>query len=277
MFYFPKTYRSLWYTEIMNTRLIAAVVTIFSLALVGFFTIHTSKTETFSAQSESDQSQDIQAEDAQQETALPPAEESRPDEVIDEVSPTADRVVEEKMIKQDTSTKEVVKEDVVKTPEETKTIKKLSGIQNKLVNFGFSVPSKPRVIDTIILHSSYNSLGKDPYSIDAIVDIYESYGVAAHYLIGRDGTIYRLVKDENIAYHAGMSQVPDGRKNVNDFSIGIEIVNTLDGEYTDAQYASTKELVGSLKEKYDTKYVLGHDDIAPGRKTDPWNFDWKKL
>ena len=150
-------------------------------------------------------------------------------------------------------------------------------IRTKLVDFGFSVPSKPRSIDTIVLHSSYDSLGDDPYSIEGIIDIYKSYGVSAHYLIARDGTIYRLVKDENIAYHAGVSKVPDGRTNVNDFSIGIEIVNTKTSDYTSEQYASVKRLIASLKDKYVIKYVLGHDAIAPGRKTDPWNFAWKQL
>lgn len=150
-------------------------------------------------------------------------------------------------------------------------------IRNNLVDFGFFVPSKPRSIDTIILHSSYDSIGDDPYSIDGIIDIYKSYDVSAHYLIGRNGTVYRLVKDEYIAYHAGVSKMPDGRTNANDFSIGIEMVNTKTGNYTDAQYASVKKLIAYLKGKYAIRYVLGHDDIAPDRKTDPWNFDWKKL
>ncbi len=102
-------------------------------------------------------------------------------------------------------------------------------------------------------------------------------GVAPHYLVDRDGIVRRLVKDEDIAFHAGVSQVPDGRKNVNGFSIGIEIINTLDGAYTDKQYASVKNLLVFLKNRYTIKYVLGHDDIAPGRKTDPWNFDWIRV
>ena len=150
-------------------------------------------------------------------------------------------------------------------------------IQNKLVNFGFSIPSKPRTIDTIILHSSYDATGSDTYSVNGIIDQWKGYGVAPHYFIGRDGTVYQLVKDENIAYHAGVSVVPDGRTNVNDFSIGVEIANTLTDTYTDEQYTVVKALIASLKSTYAIKYVLGHDDIAPGRKSDPWNFDWKKI
>jgi hypothetical protein len=150
-------------------------------------------------------------------------------------------------------------------------------IVDRLVDFGYVAPSKPRSIDTIILHSSYDAIGSDPYSIKGIIKEYEDYGVSAHYLIGRDGTVYRLVKEENVSYHAGVSSVPDGRTNVNGFSIGIELVNTLEGAYADAQYAAVKKLIADLKKRYDIKYVLGHDDIAPGRKTDPWNFDWKRL
>lgn len=145
------------------------------------------------------------------------------------------------------------------------------------VNFGFSVPNKPRTIDTIILHTSYDATGSDPYSVSGIIAQWKSYGVAPHYFIGHNGTVYQLVKDENIAYHAGVSKVPDGRTNVNDFSIGIEMASTQKGDYTYEQYTSLKKLIASLKGKYAIKYVLGHNDIAPGRKTDPWNFDWKKL
>lgn len=150
-------------------------------------------------------------------------------------------------------------------------------IIDRLMSTGFAVPTKTRPIDTIVLHSSYNPNGGDPYSVAEIIKIYESYGVSAHYLIDRSGKIYRLVRDKDIAYHAGVSEMPDGRQGVNDFSIGIEIMNKEDTEFTKAQYEAVNDLVASLKKKYTIKYVVGHGDIAPGRKTDPWNFDWKKL
>lgn len=152
-----------------------------------------------------------------------------------------------------------------------------SEIRERLMGSGFAVPEKNRAIDTIVLHSSYNPNGGDPYSVAALVKIYESYGVSAHYLIDRGGTIYRLVADRNIAYHAGVSQMADGRKNVNDFSIGIEMMNQEDTEFTKAQYEAVNQLVASLRKKYSIKYVVGHADIAPDRKTDPWHFDWKRL
>ena len=71
--------------------------------------------------------------------------------------------------------------------------------------------------------------------------------------------------------------MPDGRKDVNDFSIGIEIMNKEDTQFTKAQYEAVNDLIASLKNKYAIKNVVGHGDIAPTRKTDPWNFDWKKL
>jgi len=149
-------------------------------------------------------------------------------------------------------------------------------IINKFVSWGFQ-KSSSRKIDTIIIHSTYDAIGNDPYSIDGIIAEYKQYGVSPHYLIARDGTIYHLVADQNIAYHAGASKMPDGRTNVNDFSIGIEMANTTDGKFTNDQYAALNQLIASLKKQYPIKYILGHDDIAPSRKTDPWNIDWSKV
>jgi N-acetyl-anhydromuramyl-L-alanine amidase AmpD len=149
-------------------------------------------------------------------------------------------------------------------------------ITDRFISWGFQKASN-RKIDTIIIHSSYDAIGNDPYSIDGIIAEYKQYGVGAHYLIGRDGTTYRLVADQNIAYHAGVSTMPDGRTGVNAFSIGVEMVNTQDGKFTAAQYSALNRLIGDLKKQYPIKYILGHSDIAPGRKTDPWNIDWSKV
>lgn len=161
------------------------------------------------------------------------------------------------------------------TPE-PQTVNEAS-ITDRLMSTGFAVPSKARSIDTIVLHSSYNPNKGDAYGVSEIVQIYESYGVSAHYLINREGKVYRLVEDKNIAYHAGASKMPDGRKDVNNFSIGIEMMNKEDTQFTKAQYESVNDLIASLKKKHGIKHVVGHGDIAPTRKTDPWNFDWKKL
>ena len=153
---------------------------------------------------------------------------------------------------------------------------KLPKITKKLVNWGLQ-PSSGRKIDSIIIHTSYNILTYDPYDFDKLLEEYKTYEVAPHYLINRKGEIFQLVLEENIAYHAGKSQVPDGRKGVNDFSIGIELMNTKKDEITKSQYDSLGNLLAYLKSKYEIKYVLGHSDIAAGRKDDPWNFNWKKV
>lgn len=149
-------------------------------------------------------------------------------------------------------------------------------IVSRLISWGYEKANN-RKISSIIVHSSYNALGGDPYDVDKIFQEYKQYGVSAHYLIARDGTIYNLVEEKNIAYHAGVSKLPDGNTNVNAVSVGIEMVNTLDGKYTNDQYQSLNDLISSIKKKYSIKYILGHDDIAPGRKTDPWGIDWSKV
>ena len=149
-------------------------------------------------------------------------------------------------------------------------------IINKLVSWGYKAASS-RQIDTVVIHSSYNALGGDVYNVDGLLKEYKSYAVSPHYLIDREGQIYRLVADGNIAYHAGAGRMPDGRINVNNFSLGIELMNTETSQFTDKQYAALKNLLAELKKKYSLKYILGHNQIAAGRKTDPWNFDWKKI
>ncbi|MEI8344008.1 MAG: N-acetylmuramoyl-L-alanine amidase [Candidatus Moraniibacteriota bacterium] len=149
-------------------------------------------------------------------------------------------------------------------------------IVSKLVSWGFQKSSE-RKIDTIILHSSYDALGSDPFSVAGVIAEYKQAQVSPHYLITRDGTIYQLVADQNIAWHAGVAKMPDGRTDVNSFSIGIEMINTQTGKFTDQQYSAVNRLIGDLKNKYPIKNILGHSDIASGRKTDPWGIEWKKI
>jgi N-acetyl-anhydromuramyl-L-alanine amidase AmpD len=150
------------------------------------------------------------------------------------------------------------------------------GIIDKLVSWGFEKASG-RTVEAVIIHSSYDAMGNNPFDLEGLLAEYKSYGVAAHYLIDREGRIYRLVEEKDIAYHAGESRTPDGRSGVNDFSIGIELMNTKDGKFTEEQYDSLNDLLGYIKGRNKIKYVLGHNQIAPGRKDDPWNFDWKKV
>jgi len=167
--------------------------------------------------------------------------------------------------------------DDTKEKNEVKDAESVPQIINKLVDWGFS-KSENRKIDTIIIHSSYNAVGKDSHNLeDIIYKEYKPYGVSPHYIISRDGKIYRLVLDKNIAYHAGESKVPDGRTSVNNFSLGIEIVNTKSEKPNEAQYNALRNLLTYLKSEYKIKYMLGHSDIAPGRKDDPWNFDFERV
>jgi hypothetical protein len=145
------------------------------------------------------------------------------------------------------------------------------------LRFGSRAPEAPRSIDTVVLHSSYNALGGDVYSVERTIEEYEQYGVGAHYLIDRAGTLYRLIDEARIAYHAGASKMTDGRKNVNDFSIGIELIGTEESGFTDKQYRALNVLLADIRTRHQIKFVVGHADIAPGRKTDPWKFDWKRL
>lgn len=154
--------------------------------------------------------------------------------------------------------------------------KKNFSIENRLVSWGFA-KANDRTIDTIVIHSTYNATGGDLFSVSKIIDIYKSYGVSPHYLVARDGTVYRMVDEKNIAYHAGDSKMPDGRSNVNAFSIGIEVIGKDDGSPSDAQYDALKKLIADIETRHTIKHILGHSDIAPGRKSDPWGFNWKKI
>ncbi len=149
-------------------------------------------------------------------------------------------------------------------------------IAERLVSWGFQ-EAENRKIDTIIIHTSYDAIGAAPYSVEGLIKEYKSYQVAPHYLIDRNGVIYELVEEKNIAYHAGKSQMPDGRQDVNDFSIGIELMNTKIGQITAEQYQALNDLIKDIKSRHEIKYVLGHNQIASDRKDDPWNLDWSKV
>lgn len=98
--------------------------------------------------------------------------------------------------------------------------------------------------------------------------------VSSHFYIRRDGSLVQFVPCCKRAWHAGASQWA-GRPRCNDFSIGIELEGTEDTPYEAAQYCCLAELVKLLRSAYPISDVVGHSDIAPGRKTDPGPaFDW---
>jgi AmpD protein len=101
--------------------------------------------------------------------------------------------------------------------------------------------------------------------------------VSAHLLIRRSGELVQFVEFDQRAWHAGQS-CHGGRENCNDFSIGIELEGTDEEAYSPQQYRVLADVTLTLIHHYpalDTQRIVGHSDIAPGRKTDPGPaFDW---
>ena len=104
--------------------------------------------------------------------------------------------------------------------------------------------------------------------------------VSAHLLIRRHGEMIQFVNFCERAWHAGQSAF-DGRDNCNDFSIGIELEGTDEDPYTDQQYRVLAGVTATLQAHYpaiESDRIVGHCDIAPGRKTDPGPaFDWGRF
>jgi len=104
--------------------------------------------------------------------------------------------------------------------------------------------------------------------------------VSSHVLIARDGAVTQYVPFDRRAWHAGKSEYC-GRSACNDFSVGIELEGTDDLPYESVQYRVLAELIVALRRSYSSlrgAEIVGHSDIAPGRKTDPGPaFDWELL
>lgn len=92
--------------------------------------------------------------------------------------------------------------------------------------------------------------------------------VSAHLHIDREGNIVQLVHFNVVAWHAGKSYWK-GLTGLNSYSIGIELQNTGKQEYTHIQLQVAQEVAKTLVKHYGLEDILGHSDIAPGRKTDP--------
>ncbi|MDO8933845.1 MAG: 1,6-anhydro-N-acetylmuramyl-L-alanine amidase AmpD [Rhodocyclaceae bacterium] len=101
--------------------------------------------------------------------------------------------------------------------------------------------------------------------------------VSSHFLIRRDGQALQFVPCGKRAWHAGAS-CWQGRERCNDFSIGIELEGCDELPFEHVQYRRLAELIKILVRRYPLRDVVGHADIAPGRKTDPGpHFDWPNL
>ncbi len=104
----------------------------------------------------------------------------------------------------------------------------------------------------------------------------EGLKVSAHFLILRDGAIIQFVPCRKRAWHAGVSSW-QGRHACNDFSIGVELEGSDYVPFNDPQYTSLARLTRLLRRSFPIRAIVGHADIAPGRKTDPGPcFDWSR-
>lgn len=101
--------------------------------------------------------------------------------------------------------------------------------------------------------------------------------VSSHFLVRRDGALVQFVACTRRAWHAGVSSF-GGRERCNDFSIGIELEGDDTHPFEAVQYQTLTVLVDVLTARYPIAAIAGHDEIAPGRKTDPGPFfDWSRL
>ena len=139
--------------------------------------------------------------------------------------------------------------------------------------------NKKRKIHSIVIH--YTGMRSLQSAVERLTS--KKYEVSSHYLIGRTGKILQLVKDNNIAWHAGISNWFNF-KNLNKTSIGIELENK--GHQYGYQNFSNKQInqlikiLEILKKKFNIQNIniIGHSDIATNRKKDPGEkFPWKKL
>ncbi|MCH9049509.1 MAG: N-acetylmuramoyl-L-alanine amidase [Proteobacteria bacterium] len=148
-------------------------------------------------------------------------------------------------------------------------------IERPSPNFG--PRPKDAVIDMLVVH--YTGMPSAEEALARLCD--PGSQVSAHYVIDEDGTTYRLVGEEERAWHAGEASWA-GMRNINDVSIGIELVNP--GHefgylpFTQVQMDVFTDLAKGVigRHPIPPSRVLGHSDVAPGRKTDPGElFDWR--
>lgn len=146
------------------------------------------------------------------------------------------------------------------------------------------------VVDLIVIHNI--SLPPGEFGGNGVVELFtnclnpdehpyyrEIYQrkVSSHFFIRRDGELIQFVSCDKRAWHAGVSTW-QGRERCNDFSIGIELEGTDDVAFEEAQYLTLANLVAAIRHRYPIMGMVGHSDIAPGRKTDPGPFfDWGRL
>lgn len=154
-------------------------------------------------------------------------------------------------------------------------------------NFGSRPAGMP--VDLLVIHNI--SLPLAEFGGEYIIDLFQNQldcdahpsfdnlrdlKVSSHFLIRRDGDLVQFVSTLARAWHAGVSHFK-GRDGCNDFSIGVELEGCDTSKFTDAQYDSLMRLSLCLMRHFPLTYIVGHQDIAPGRKTDPGPFfEWQR-
>lgn len=134
---------------------------------------------------------------------------------------------------------------------------------------------KGAAVQFLVLH--YTSMATAEAAVERLCD--PASGVSSHYVVDEQGVIYRLVGEDKRAWHAGVS-FWDGHSDLNSSSVGIEIANTGDAPYPQAQMDAVIALSAEIVKRHGIRsfYVVGHSDIAPDRKQDPGElFDWLAL
>jgi N-acetyl-anhydromuramoyl-L-alanine amidase len=147
-----------------------------------------------------------------------------------------------------------------------------------------------KAIDMIVVHNI--SLPPNQFGGNGIIELFTNtldatehpyyatiahLKVSSHFLIRRDGQLIQFASCLQRAWHAGVSSW-QGRERCNDFSIGIELEGSDDCAFEPAQYLSLQALIDALKKRYPIRHIVGHSQIAPGRKTDPGPFfDWQRI
>lgn len=205
------------------------------------------------------------------------------------VTEIASELPTEDVTEQDIDDTEQADEDIKTTDVDPEGAKKLVGegfVENfkdykittkditAQVNYGHKKMTEKRDVDIIVIHSSYHA-AKDTFNTQGVINQFKRYDVAPHYLISRDGTVWQMVKENDVAWQAGKSQIPGtNRTSLNGTSIGIEVMSTKHNAPTKAQYEALTALVAGIRERHNIKYLLRHADIAPTRRDDPWGFDW---
>lgn len=140
-------------------------------------------------------------------------------------------------------------------------------------NFG---PRRDGLVPSlIVLH--YTAMADPEEALERLCS--PEYEVSAHYLIHRDGRLFQLVAEDMRAWHAGAGSW-GGLDDINSRSIGIEMDNDGASPFSEPQIATLESLLPSIMTRWNIapEGVIGHSDMAPGRKTDPGpRFDWARL